>query len=67
MTRAWLYEALMRWLGSARRVMALIQDRVLDAPAQGGACGWQDVRVPRSLEILGDLGVEASAHLRFAR
>src|SRR5882724_8630241 len=64
MTMGIWYEALMRWLGPARRVMALTKIAV--PRRKDGAGGWQDVRVPDHVEILATLGRGASAHLRFS-
>ena len=54
MTMGIWYEALMRWLGPARRVMALTKIAVPRRKDAGGA--WQDVRVPDHVEILATLG-----------
>jgi len=64
MTMGIWYEALMRWLGPARRVMALTKIAV--PRRKDGAGGWQDVRVPDHVEILATLGRGASAHMRFS-
>jgi predicted dehydrogenase len=64
MTMGIWYEALMRWLGPARRVMALTKIAVSRRKDAAGA--WQDVRVPDHVEILATLGRGASAHMRFS-
>jgi predicted dehydrogenase len=64
MTMGIWYEALMRWLGPARRVMALTKIAVPRRKDEAGA--WQDVRVPDHVEILATLGRGASAHMRFS-
>jgi len=64
MTMGIWYEALMRWLGPARRVMALTTIAV--PQRKDGAGAWQDVRVPDHVEILATLGRGASAHMRFS-
>jgi predicted dehydrogenase len=64
MTMGIWYEALMRWLGPARRVMALTKIAV--PRRKDAACAWQDVRVPDHVEILATLGRGASAHMRFS-
>ena len=64
MTMGIWYEALMRWLGPARRVMALTKIAV--PRRKDGAGAWQDVRVPDHVEILATLGRGASAHMRFS-
>jgi predicted dehydrogenase len=64
MTMGIWYEALMRWLGPARCVMALTTIAV--PRRKDGAGAWQDVRVPDHVEILATLGRGASAHMRFS-
>ncbi len=64
MTMGIWYEALMRWLGPARRVMALTKIAV--PRRKDGAGAWQDVRVPDHVEILATLERGASAHMRFS-
>src|SRR5213593_3443108 len=62
MTMGIWYEALMRWLGPARRVMAMTK---ISVPRRRDATGaWQDVRLPDHVEILAILGRGASAHMR---
>jgi predicted dehydrogenase len=58
------YEAMMRWLGPARRVTAMTRvtvDRRRDA-----AGAWREVRVPDHVDVLATLGSGAIAHLRFS-
>ena len=58
------YEAMMRWLGPARRVTAMTKIAV---PRRRDAAGaWHEVRVPDHIDILGALGGGAVAHLRFS-
>ena len=58
------YEAMMRWLGPARRVTAMTKIAV---PRRRDAAGaWREVRVPDHIDILGALGGGAVAHLRFS-
>jgi len=53
MTMGIWYEALMRWLGPARRVNALTK---ITVPRRKDAIGaWQEVRVPDHIEILATL------------
>jgi predicted dehydrogenase len=64
MTMGIWYEALMRWLGPARRVSALTK---ITVPRRKDAAGvWQEVRVPDHVEILATLGGGAVAHMRFS-
>jgi predicted dehydrogenase len=58
------YEAMMRWLGPARRVTAMTKIAVPRRRDAGGA--WHDVRVPDHVDILATLGGGAVAHLRFS-
>ena len=53
------YEAMMRWLGPARRLMAL--GKVAVARRQGADGKLQDVKVPDHLEIIADLASGALA------
>src|SRR5262249_25558621 len=65
MTMGIWYEALMRWLGPARRVMALTK---IVVPKRKDASGvWQEVRGPDHVEIRATLGGGAWAHMRFSR
>jgi predicted dehydrogenase len=58
------YEAMMRWLGPARRVMAMTKIAV---PRRRDAAGaWHDVRVPDHVDILATFGAGAVGHLRFS-
>ena len=58
------YEAMMRWLGPARRVTAMTKVTV---PRRRDASGaWHDVRVPDHVDILAALAGGAVAHLRFS-
>ena len=58
------YEALMRWLGPAHRVMAMT---TIAVPRRKDASGaWQEVRVPDHVEILATLARGASVHMRFS-
>jgi len=71
MTMGIWYEALMRWLGPAHRVMAMTKIAV---PRRKDATGaWQEARVPDHVEILATLGRGlaplprgASVHMRFS-
>jgi predicted dehydrogenase len=58
------YEAMMRWLGPARRVMAMTKVAVPRRRDAEGA--WHEVRVPDHVDILADLANGAVAHLRFS-
>jgi predicted dehydrogenase len=58
------YEAMMRWLGPARRVMAMTKVAVERRRDAAGA--WQEVRVPDHVEILATLASGALARLRFS-
>jgi predicted dehydrogenase len=58
------YEAMMRWLGPARRVSAMTKIAV---PRRRDAAGvWHEVRVPDHVDILATLASGAIAHLRFS-
>jgi predicted dehydrogenase len=58
------YEAMMRWLGPARRVMAATNFAV---PRRRDAAGVsQEVRVPDHIDILATFGGGAVGHLRFS-
>ncbi len=58
------YEAMLRWLGPSRRVMAMAKVAV---PRRRDAAGaWHAVRVPDHVDILATLGGGAIAHLRFS-
>jgi len=64
MTMGIWYEALMRWLGPAHRVMAMT---TIAVPRRKDASGaWQEVRVPDHVEILATLARGASVHMRFS-
>jgi predicted dehydrogenase len=58
------YEAMMRWLGPARRVMAMARIAVPERRDETGAL--RDVKVPDHLEILATLRDGAVARLRFS-
>jgi predicted dehydrogenase len=58
------YEAMMRWLGPARRVMTMAKVAVPRRRDESGA--WHDVRVPDHVDILAELGSGAVAHYRFS-
>jgi predicted dehydrogenase len=58
------YEAMMRWVGPARRVMAMTKVVVPRRRDAGGA--WHEVRVPDHVDILATLAGGAVAHLRFS-
>ncbi len=58
------YEAMARWLGPARRVMAMTKIAV---PRRRDAAGAShEVRVPDHVDILATFGSGAVAHLRFS-
>ena len=58
------YEAMSRWLGEARRVMAMGKVAVARRQDAGGTL--QDVKVPDHVEILANLARGALARLRFS-
>jgi predicted dehydrogenase len=58
------YEAMMRWFGPARRVMAMSKIAVPRRKDDTGA--WQDVKVPDHVDILVTFKSGAVAHLRFS-
>jgi len=58
------YEAMMRWLGPARRVMAMT--KVAVARRRDAAGAWNEVRVPDHVDVLATLRGGAVAHLRFS-
>jgi predicted dehydrogenase len=58
------YETLMRWLGPARRVMAMTRIAVPKRRDASGA--MHEVKIPDHVEILATLGNGAIAHLRFS-
>ena len=58
------YEAMMRWLGPARRVMAMTKVAVPRRRDAGGA--WHDVEVPDHVDILVNFERGAVGHLRFS-
>jgi len=58
------YEAMMRWLGPARRVMALGKVAVPRRKDEAGS--WHDVKVPDHVEIIANLSRGAVARLRFS-
>ena len=58
------YEAMMRWLGPARRVMAMT---AIAVPRRRDAAGaWHEVRVPDHVDMLATLAAGGVAHLRFS-
>jgi predicted dehydrogenase len=58
------YEAMMRWLGPARRVMAMTKIAVPRRRDDAGA--WHEVRVPDHVDILATFASGAVGHLRFS-
>lgn len=58
------YEAMMRWLGPARRVMAMTRVVVPRRRDDGGA--WREVTVPDHVDVLVTLAGGATGHLRFS-
>src|SRR3989442_1666546 len=58
------YEAMMRWLGPARRVMTMTKIAVPRRRDDRGA--WHEVRVPDHVDLLAELQGGAVAHLRFS-
>ncbi len=58
------YEAMMRWVGPASRLMAMTKVVVPRRRDAGGA--WHEVRVPDHVDILATLTSGAVAHLRFS-
>src|SRR5436309_885682 len=64
MTMGIWYEALMRWLGPARRVTAMTKIAVPRRKDEVGV--WQDVKVPDHVDILAAMANGAVAHLRFS-
>jgi predicted dehydrogenase len=58
------YEAMMRWLGPARRVMAMTKIAVSRRADGDGA--WHDVKVPDHVDILATFKRDAVAHMRFS-
>ena len=64
MTMGIWYEALIRWLGPARRVTAMTKVAVPKRKDEAGV--WQDVKVPDHVEVLAAMGNGAIAHLRFS-
>jgi predicted dehydrogenase len=58
------YEAMMRWLGPARRVMTMTKTAVARRKDASGA--WHDVKVPDHVDILVDFARGAVGHLRFS-
>jgi predicted dehydrogenase len=58
------YEAMMRWLGPARRVSAMARVAVPRRRDESGAV--RDVKVPDHVDILATLAGDAVAHLRFS-
>jgi predicted dehydrogenase len=58
------YEAMMRWLGPAKRVVAMTKIAVPRRKDETGA--WQEVKVPDHIDILVTFKGNAVAHLRFS-
>jgi predicted dehydrogenase len=58
------YEAMIRWLGPARRVTAMAKIAVPRRRDESGAL--QEVKVPDHVDILATLAGDAVAHLRFS-
>jgi predicted dehydrogenase len=58
------YEAMMRWVGPARRVMTMTKLAVPRRRDDSGA--WHEVKVPEHVDILATLTSGAVAHLRFS-
>jgi predicted dehydrogenase len=58
------YEAMMRWVGPARRVMAMTRIAVPRRRDDTGA--WHEVKVPDHVDILITLKTGAVGHLRFS-
>ena len=58
------YEAMMRWVGPARQLMAMTKIAVPRRRDDSGA--WHDVKVPEHVDILATLKSGAVAHLRFS-
>jgi predicted dehydrogenase len=58
------YEAMMRWLGPARRVMAMTKIATPRRKDEAGA--WQPVTVPDHIDILATFRDDAVAHMRFS-
>ncbi|HYB42910.1 MAG TPA: Gfo/Idh/MocA family oxidoreductase, partial [Candidatus Methylomirabilis sp.] len=58
------YEAMMRWLGPARRVAAM--NKIAVPRRRDGNGAWHDVKVPDHVDILAELDKGAVAHLRFS-
>jgi predicted dehydrogenase len=58
------YEAMLRWLGPARRVTAMTKTAVPRRKDAGGA--WREVKVPDHVDILANLENGGVAHLRFS-
>src|SRR5437773_8573266 len=58
------YEAMLRWLGPARRVSAMAKIAVPRRRDESGAL--REVRVPDHVDVLATLAGDAVAHLRFS-
>jgi predicted dehydrogenase len=58
------YEAMMRWLGPARRVLAMTKIAVPKRKDETGA--WHEVKVPDHIDILATFTGNAVAHMRFS-
>jgi predicted dehydrogenase len=58
------YEAMMRWLGPAKRVTAMTKIAVPRRKDETGA--WHEVKVPDHIDILATFKDNAVAHMRFS-
>ena len=58
------YEAMMRWLGPAKRVTAMTKIAVPRRKDETGA--WHEVKVPDHIDILATFKGNAVAHMRFS-
>jgi len=65
MTLGIWYEALMRWVGTATRVMAMGRTFVKMRPDASGTL--RAVRVPEHLDVIGELACGAQLHMQISR